>query len=137
MSVRTRHPTRRAAFALLAALVGCGFGAEAVTVRDVVEDADRLAEKPLVLVGRVEELRLRTPSAGNTYTSFVLADGTGRVPAIAHGTLDVNPGDLVEVRGVFRPTLSVGSDTLVDTIEAAYVRRVQAAPPLAGPAGPP
>jgi hypothetical protein len=59
-------------------------------------------EQPCTATGRVKSLRLRVPERGNSYTSFELADGTGRVPAMSGGTLDIDSGDLVEVRGVYR-----------------------------------
>jgi hypothetical protein len=59
--------------------------------------------KRIVLTGLAQNPRLGGSADRGTYTSFVLADGTARVPGIAPGTQDVSQGDVVEVRGFLWP----------------------------------
>jgi hypothetical protein len=91
-----------------------------------------------VLVGQVQDPRSQIPPTGNTYTSFVVVDGSGRIPVVAWGTQEIGSGDLVEVRGVFHTAMRVGGETVPDTVEAAFVRRLRAAVQAPGtPVGPP
>lgn len=123
--------------ALLACLAGCQGPSQVVTARQLREAPPREGER-IVLTGQVQELRVRMPERGNSYTEFVIADGTGRVRAFGWGRLEIDSGDLVEVRGVFRPVTAAGSDQLRDVVEVSFVRRLRAArQPPGTPVGPP
>jgi len=117
---------------------GCAPRASVVTARDLIEAPAPHDGARIVVVGQVQDPRSRMPSTGNSYTSFVLADGTGRVPVVAWGTQEIDAGDVVEVRGVFHTAMRAGAETLPDTVEAAFVRRLRAAAePPGTPVGPP
>ena len=118
-------------------IVGCSARQTIVTAEQLVQSSQEADGARIVLTGRVQEIRLQSPSQGNTYTTFALADGTARAMVFGWGTLAIDSGDLVEVRGVFHSVAHVGTDTLYDTVEASLVRRLQAAPQLPGPSGPP
>jgi len=82
--------------------------------------------------------RLGSSAELGTYTSFVLADGTARVPVIAPGTQDVSQGDVVQVRGVFRARMAVGDEEVRNVVEARFLWPRQRAPGIRGaPTGPP
>ena len=91
-----------------------------------------------MLTGLVRDPRVRRPSEGNSYTSFSVLDGTGRVGVIAWGTQEVASNDLVEVRGTFHDQLVVGRDVMHDAVEAKFVRLLRRAPqPPGTPVSPP
>ena len=127
----------RVAVVVLALLLGCMPRARVVTAAKLLQDPARFDGAHVVIAGRVVDLRMRAPEQGNAYTSFLLADGTARLSVFGWGKLDVDPGDLVEVRGEFHSLAHAGSDTLPDTLEASFVRRVAHGPQLPGPIGPP
>jgi hypothetical protein len=132
-----RSPPVALLFALAAA-IACQERPNVVGTRDLLAAPARYDGERVVIAGVAENPRKRLPAEGNGYTSFALADGTGRVPVIAWGTEDVGSGDLVEVRGVFRPQMRVGGDVLHDVVEAAFVRPLRrAAQPPGTPTGPP
>ena len=109
-----------------------------LTARALVEDPARYDSQAIVLVGTVENPRVRVPPQGSGYTAFTLTDGTARVPVIAWGTQQIGMGDVVEVRDAFRTRLSAGNEALLDTVEATFVRRVRAAAqPPGTPVSPP
>jgi hypothetical protein len=123
--------------AALVLLVACGAHHPVPTVRDVLAAPDRFANVDVVMTGQVGNPRFRSPERGNSYTTFTLADGTGSVLVFGWGKLDIDNGDIVEVRGTFRRAAQAGSDTLDDAVEVAFLRRLRAAVPLTGPSGVP
>ena len=126
------------ALALSVLLIACGVPRTVLTARALVEDPARYDGQAIVLVGTVENPRVRVPPQGSGYTAFTLTDGTARVPVIAWGTQQIGMGDVVEVRGAFRTRLSAGNEALLDTVEATFVRRVRAAAqPPGTPVSPP
>jgi hypothetical protein len=129
---------RPIALALFVLLIACGVPRNVLTARALVEDPARYDGEAILLVGTVENPRVRVPSQGSGYTAFTLTDGTARVPVIAWGTQPIGMGDVVEVRGAFRTRLSAGDEVLLDTIEAKFVRLVRAAAqPPGTPVSPP
>jgi hypothetical protein len=112
--------------------------ARVVTAQDVIETAPDIDGAHLVLVGRVQDPRTQTAKSGGAYTTFIVADGTGRVPVFARGTERIGAGDLGEVRGTFHRQAHLEGDLLSDTIEADALRLLsQAAQPPGTPVGPP
>jgi hypothetical protein len=129
---------RPIALALFVLLIACGVPRNVLTARALVEDPARYDGEAILLVGTVENPRVRVPPQGSGYTAFTLTDGTARVPVIAWGTQPIGMGDVVEVRGAFRTRLSAGDEVLLDTIEAKFVRLVRAAAqPPGTPVSPP
>jgi len=108
-----------------------------LTAGDLVRAPERHDGARVVLVGQVQLLRARLSTGEAAYTSFVLADGSGHVPVFGWGTLSIDQGDLVEVRGVFHASRQLGAETVRNTVEAAFVRRLRKAEQLPGPSGPP
>src|SRR5437773_10658793 len=98
----------RPALALSVLLIACGVPRTVLTARALVEDPARYDGQAIVLVGTVENPRVRVPPQGSGYTAFTLTDGTARVPVIAWGTQQIGMGDVVEVRGAFRTRLERG-----------------------------
>jgi len=122
---------------IVVALANCS-AQQVVSGRDLIEAPDRFEGRPIVLTGIVQDPRKRLPNDGATCTTFTLVDGSARVPVAAPGTLPVSAGDLVEVRGTFHQQLRIGGDTLVDTVEAEFVRPLRPAmQPPGTPVGPP
>jgi hypothetical protein len=118
--------------------VGCAAQRTVLTAAELDADPARWAETPIVLVGQVQQLRKRMPAEGDNYTEFVVADGTGRVPVFGWSTLEIDSGDLVEVRGVLHAETRLGGETVRNVVEAAFVRRLRgAAQPRGTPVGPP
>ena len=129
---------RPIALALFVLPIACGAPRNVSTARALVEDPARYDGEAILLVGTVENPRVRVPPQGSGYTAFTLTDGTARVPVIAWGTQPIGMGDVVEVRGAFRTQLSAGNEVLVDTVEAKFVRVVRAAAqPPGTPVSPP
>ena len=129
---------RPIALALFVLLIACGVPRNVLTARALVEDPARYDGEAILLVGTVENPRVRVPPQGSGYTAFTLTDGTARVPVIAWGTQPIGMGDVVEVRGAFRTQLSAGNEVFLDTIEAKFVRLVRAAAqPPGTPVSPP
>ena len=128
----------RAVVTLFVLLAGCGAPRNVVTARALVADPGGHDGEQIVLVGTAENPRVRSPDRGNTYTSFVLADGTARVPVVVGGTQPVGAGDTVEVRGRFRTELRAGTDLVPDAVEAKFVRVLRSATqPPGTPVSPP
>jgi hypothetical protein len=104
---------------------------DVVTAHDLLREGTRYDGKRIVLTGLTQNPRLGSSAELGTSTSFVLTDGTARVPVIAPGTQDVSQGDVVEVRGVFRERMAV-------VVEANFLWPRQRAPGIPGaPVGPP
>lgn len=123
---------------LLLLPVACQPRPDVVTGRDLLREASRYDGQRIVLTGLAQNPRLGSSSDLGTYTSFVLSDGTARVPVIAPGTQDVSQGDVVEVRGVFRERMRVGDEELRNVVEASFLWPRQRAPGIPGaPVGPP
>src|SRR4029077_1125672 len=101
---------RPAALGLFVLLVACGAPRNVLTGRALVEDPARYDGEAILLVGTVENPRVRMPAQGSTYTGFTLTDGTARVPVVVWGTQPIGMGDTVEVRGAFRGRLSAGNE---------------------------
>jgi hypothetical protein len=123
---------------LLLLLAACQPRPDVVTARDLLREGARYDGRHIVLTGLAQNPRLGGSPDRGTYTSFVLADGTARVPVIAPGTQDVSQGDVVEVRGVFRQQMRVGTEELHDVVEANFLwprQRMQGIP--GAPVGPP
>jgi len=75
----------RPALALSVLLIACGVPRTVLTARALVEDPAPYDGQAIVLVGTVENPRVRVPPQGSGYTAFTLTDGTARVPVIAWG----------------------------------------------------
>jgi len=126
----------------VATALALGFGCQkprnVTTARQLLEAPANHDGEQVVLTGLVQDPRLRTPPAGNSYTAFTTLDGTGRVGVVAWGTQEVGSGDLVEVRGVFHDRLAVGGESMRDVVEAKFVRVLRrAAQPPGTPVSPP
>jgi len=112
--------------------------ARVVTARDLIETPSELDGAKVVLVGRVQDVRMQMPQKDGPYTAFVVADGTGRVPVFARGTAPIGPGDLVEVRGKFHSLTRLGDELASDIVEANFVRPLGGAAEAPGtPVAPP
>src|SRR5262245_28792133 len=78
----------------------CGFSCSSeplpnvVTARDLLREGARYDGQRIVLTGLAQNPRVGSSAELGTDTSFVLADGTARVPVIAPGTQDVSQGDV-------------------------------------------
>jgi len=129
---------RSIAVGLFVLLIACGAPRNVVTALGLVEDPARHDGEAILLVGTVENPRVRVPPQGSGYTAFTLTDGTARVPVIVWGTQPLGIGDVVEVRGTFHNQLRAGSDMVPDAVEAKFVRVVRAgAQPPGTPVSPP
>ncbi len=129
---------RSIAVALFVLLIACGAPRNVVTAIELVEDPTRHDDEAILLVGTVENPRVRVPPQGSGYTAFTLTDGTARVPVIVWGTQPLGIGDVVEVRGTFHNELRAGSEVVPDAVEAKFVRVVRAAAqPPGTPVSPP
>jgi len=129
---------RSIAVALFVLLIACGAPRNVVTAIELVEDPTRHDDEAILLVGTVENPRVRVPPQGSRYTAFTLTDGTARVPVIVWGTQPLGIGDVVEVRGTFHNELRAGSEVVPDAVEAKFVRVVRAAAqPPGTPVSPP
>ena len=118
--------------------VACQKPRNVTTTRQPLEAPAMHACEQVVLTGLVRDPRVRTPPEGNSYASFTVIDGTGRVGIIAWGTQEVAANDLVEVRGVFHDRIVVGGESMHDVVEAKFVRVLRRAPqPPGTPVGPP
>jgi hypothetical protein len=93
-----------------------------VTAMDLIGAADLFDQRGVVLTGRVENPASHAPAEGEPYPTFTVVDATGRVPVFSTRSLAVSPGEVVEVRDMFRRTTRVGKETLLDTVEATTVR---------------
>ena len=137
-----RSPILRAPAVAAAVTLGltlaCQQPRNVVTARQLLQDPAHHDGEQVVLTGLVQDPRVRTPSEGNSYTSFSVLDGTGRVGVIAWGTQEVASNDLVEVRGTFHDQRVVGRDVMHDVVEAKFVRLLRRAPqPPGTPVSPP
>src|SRR5262249_9654135 len=98
-------------------------GAETLTVGDLMGAADRFDEKDVALTGTAEHVQSRISHRGNEYTTFTLADQSGRVNVFSFGKLPIKSGERVQIRGTFRRIKRVGQYTFHDEIEASAVQR--------------
>jgi len=77
-------------------LAACQPLPDVVTARNLLREGARYDGRRIVLTGLAQNPRLGSSPDLGTYTTFVLADGTARMPVIAPGTQDVSQGDVVE-----------------------------------------
>jgi hypothetical protein len=123
---------------VLALVVACQPRADVVTARDLVREPGAHDAQRIVITGIAQNPRLGSSIERGTYTTFTLADGTARIPVIAPGTQDVQQGDLVEVRGVFRDRLELGHDDVRGVVEARFLWPRRKTPGIPGtPTTPP
>ena len=128
----------RVLWLLLLLVAACQPLPDVVTARDLLREGARYDGKRIVLTGLAQNPRLGSSAELGTYTSFVLTDGTARVPVIAPGTQDVSQGDVVEVRGVFRERMALSDEEMRNVVEANFLWPRQRAPGIPGaPVGPP
>ncbi len=97
----------------------------ALTVGEVLGATDRFDQKIVTLIGTAEDVLPRVSRRGNDYTTFKLADTTGRINVFSWGKLSIRSGERVEVRGVFQRVKRVGKYTFYNEIEASSVQRVR------------
>ena len=111
---------------LLAVLLGLlVHPAAALSVEELLATPDRFDQKDVALTGKAEDVHPRTSRRGNEYTTFKLADGTGRINVFIWGKLSITPGDQVNVRGIFQRVKRVGKYTFRNEVEASSVKRVR------------
>ncbi len=97
----------------------------ALTVAEILGATDRFDQKQVTLTGTAEDVRPRVSRRGNEYTTFKLADPTGRINVFSRGKFSINSGDRIEVRGVFQRVKRVGKYTFRNEVEASSVQRVR------------
>ncbi len=97
----------------------------ALTVGEILGATDQFDQKNVTLIGTAEDVRPRVSRRGNEYTTFKLADTTGRINVFSWGKLSIKSGDRVEVRGVFQRVKRVGPYTFRNEVEASSVQQAR------------
>jgi DNA polymerase III alpha subunit len=120
--MRTRWPARTCAFAviLVLALVVAGEGADG-SVKTILSDPGRFDGQAVTLGGTVTQLDARVSKRGNSYYTFKLDDGSGRITVFSFGQPPCPSPNRVTVDGEFRHVKRVGAHTFYDQVDARRV----------------
>jgi hypothetical protein len=120
--MRTRWPARTCVLvAILAlALAAASEGADG-SVKTILSDPGRYDGQTVTLGGTVTQLDVRVSKRRNSYYTFKLDDGSGRITVFSFGQPPCPSPSRVTVDGEFRHVKRVGAHTFYDQVDARRV----------------
>ena len=93
------------------------------TVEKIINNKDSYDGQEVSVTGTVSNLKFRTLTAGNNYTTFILVGKSGgRIKVFNWGKLKLQPGQKVQVTGLFRKVRRTGNRNYYNEIEASEVK---------------
>ena len=118
----TRWAARACAYVVVLslALVAACEGADGL-VKALLSDPARYDGQPVTLAGTVTQLDVRVSRRGNSYYTFKLGDGSGRVTVFSFGEPPCPSGSRVTIDGEFRRVKRVSGHTFYDQVDARRV----------------
>ena len=123
-----RPSTSKSLFSILlvSTIVLGGFSicpAAETTVEKIISDSNAYDGRKVSVTGTVSNLKFETLAPGKTYTTFMLAGKSGgRIKVSAPGTLKLQSGQEVRVKGVYRKIRKTAYRYYYDEIEASKVK---------------
>jgi DNA polymerase III alpha subunit len=115
-------------FALILTIALSGFSvtlATEVTSEKIVTDKKAYDRKEVSVVGFVSNLKLKTLTGGNQYTTFVLVgESGGRINVFIWGRSNLQQGQKVRATGLYHTKMRAGNLTFNNVIEAKDVTKV-------------
>jgi hypothetical protein len=93
------------------------------TVEEITTSSDSYDGRKVSVTGTVSNLKFETLEVGKTYTIFILTGKSGgRIKVSASGTLKLNPGQEVRVKGIYRKVRTTAHRYYFNEIEASKVK---------------
>jgi hypothetical protein len=93
------------------------------TAEKIMNNRDSYDGQVVSVTGTVSNLKFKAPEAGNNYTTFMLASKSGgRIKVFARGKLKLQPGQKVQVTGVYRKVRITAQRHSYNEIEASEVK---------------
>jgi hypothetical protein len=94
-----------------------------VTVEKIVTERDSYNGKEVSVKGTVSNIKFRTSTGGNPYSTFKLVgESGGRINVFIRGRLKLQPGVKVQVKGLYRKVMRVDERIFYDQIVASEVK---------------
>jgi hypothetical protein len=115
-------------FVLILIIALSGFSvtlASEVSSEKIVTDKKAYDRKEVSVVGFVSNLKLKTFTGGNQYTTFVLVgESGGRINVFIWGRSNLQQGQKVRATGLYHMKMRAGNLTFNNVIEAKDVTKV-------------
>jgi hypothetical protein len=93
------------------------------TVEKIVADKDSYDGKEVSVTGKVSNLKFRTANVERNFTTFMLVgESGGHINVFVLGSLKLDPGQKVQVTGVYRKVRITIHRTYYNEIEASEVK---------------
>jgi hypothetical protein len=93
------------------------------TVEKIVAKKDSFDGKEVSVKGTVSNLKLKTANVKDDYTTFILVgESGGRINVFIRGNLKLQPGQKVQVTGVYREVWKTAHRNYYNEIEASEVK---------------
>lgn len=118
--IRLRRPFALAAV-LLVTLLSCERASSDGAVKALLADPARYDGQIVTLTGTVTSLDVRVSRRGNSYYTFKLDDGSGRVTVFSFGDPPCPKGSTVNVEGQFRRMKEMSGHTFYNQVDASRV----------------
>jgi hypothetical protein len=97
--------------------------AAVTTVEKINNNSDSYDGRKVSVTGTVSHLKFETLEVGKTYTTFTLTGKSGgSVKVSVSGMLKLNPGQEVQVKGVYRNVRKTAHRYYYNEIEASKVK---------------
>jgi hypothetical protein len=96
-----------------------------ITSEKIVTDKKAYDRKEVSVIGFVSNLKLKTFTGGNQYTTFVLVgESGGRINVFIWGRSNLQQGQKVRATGLYHMNMRAGNLTFRNVIEAKNVTKV-------------
>jgi hypothetical protein len=93
------------------------------TVEKIINNSDSYDGQEISVTGTVSNLNFRSLEVGNNYTTFMLASKSGgRIKVFAWGKLKLQPGQKVQVTGVYRKVWTTARRYFYNQVVASEVK---------------
>jgi len=96
--------------------------AKETTVGGILAGSDSYDGKKVSVTGTVSNLKFRTLKDQKPCTTFVLVGEGGHINVFMLGHLNLNPGQKVQVTGVYRKAVTISYRLYQNTIEASKIK---------------
>lgn len=113
--------TLKISFLLATALAALALAADKVNVDDFVKDVDKYDQKTVTIIGRADNIKVKTSKKGNSYYTLRILGKTEEQKVYVHsfGKPDekLKDGVKIEATGIYRKEKKVGTMTFKNELD--------------------